>query len=97
MQSRDCHRKDKRQSSMFQVQKEDKDLKMVKPRTPRPIYRQGAVMEFRIINNEINYKISLWSKDGFTQGDLEQGKLNDQDPNKVFDNALQKFRKVMDQ
>ena len=73
---------------------ETSEFMMGKIRTPRPIYQSGYVLEFHIKNKEIFYKISKWNKEETNQGYLQKGKLGDQEPQKVFDSAIQNFSTV---
>lgn len=60
-------------------------------RTPRPLYQDGFVMEFYVKEKQVYYKISKWNPDGYSQGELQKGKLGKQEPQVMFNQALQNF------
>lgn len=60
-------------------------------RTLRPVYQSGYVMEFYVKNKEVFYKISKWNVNGTNQGSLQKGKLDEQDPEQIMNQALQLF------
>lgn len=63
-------------------------------RTPKPIYKDGSVMEFYVRKNQIMYSIKIWSKDGTNQSLLKVGILGNKDASEVLEKELQ-FRSMI--
>lgn len=63
-------------------------------RQPRPIYQDKFVMEFYVKEKEVFYKISKWNLDGTILALLQKGKLGDQEPQSILNQALQNFSTV---
>ena len=56
--------------------------------TPKTIYKNGLVVEFKVKNKQVFYKISRWTSNGISQGSLAEGKLSDfKNPQDVMDYA----------
>ena len=67
---------------------------MGKDRTPRPLYNNGFVVTFNVKDSEEYYTILKWNDDGYTQSVIEKGKVDQQTPQQILDNALQLFTEV---
>ena len=56
--------------------------------TPKTIYKNGLVVEFKVKNKQVFYKISRWTQAGISQGSLAEGKLTDfKSPEEVMEYA----------
>ena len=53
-------------------------------RVPKTIYKNGMVMEFRVIKKEIFYTLSKWSSDGSNLAVIETNKLDGRSPLLLF-------------
>ena len=63
-------------------------------RCPRPIYNDKIVVDFKVRNKEVHYIIYKWNDDGTVRSDVDSGKLGDQSPQQIMDNALRIFSTV---
>ena len=56
--------------------------------TPKTIYKDGLVVEFKVKNKIVFYKISRWINEATNQVSLETGKLSDfKSPEEVMEYA----------
>ena len=65
--------------------------------TPKTIYSNGLVLEFKVKNKEIFYKLSKWVDQGSVLAPIEEKKLGDQKPDDIIKEAQHKFGDVIRQ
>ena len=63
--------------------------------TPKTIYKDGLVMEFKVKNKQIIYKLSKWVDAGSNLSMIESKRLGDQSPNDIIKEAQRLFTGVM--
>ena len=62
--------------------------------TPKTIYSNGLVLEFKVKNKEIFYKLSKWVDLGSNLAEIETKKLGDQKPDDIIKEAQRLFTNV---
>ena len=67
---------------------------MVKPRTPRPRYFEHGTVEFYTKNNELYYRVLIWSNDGLNLSLIEQNSLGKKTPDEIANEVKNELIKV---
>ena len=62
--------------------------------TPKTIYSNGLVLEFKVKIKEIFYKLSKWVDLGSNLAEIETKKLGDQKPDDIIKEAQRLFTNV---
>ena len=57
--------------------------------TPKTIYSNGLVLEFKVKNKQVIYKLSKWVDTGSNLSLIESKQLGDQNPNDIIKKAQQ--------
>ena len=62
--------------------------------TPKTIYSNGLVLEFKVKNKQVIYKLSKWVDQGSVLAPIEEKKLGDKSPNDIIKEAQRLFTSV---
>ena len=63
--------------------------------TPKTIYSNGLVLEFKVKNKQVIYKLSKWVDAGSSLSLIEEKKLGVQSPEEIMKEAQRLFTGVM--